>query len=113
MLELGSVKRWLLNRDDGFFIVRLGARRRHGTSFDHVIDVNCKEKVVSHCVEKYEMKFVYEVFQYCVGYDVCKVYFREVKELCSQPEGENKRKPHKVSPEKKKQRWAEQRAVGN
>lgn len=59
------------------------------------------------------MQFVYEEFQYCVGYVICEVYLREVNKLCSQPIGDNKRKPHNVSAEEKRQMRAEEGAVGN
>lgn len=68
---------------------------------EHVIAVNCKHKLVSDGVEKFELRFVYEEFGNCVGDDGRDVHVKEVKELCSQPEGKNKRLPHKISAEKK------------
>lgn len=52
------------------------------------------------------------MFEYCVGGDVCRVYVKEVKELCRQAEGNNKRKPHMVGAEKKRQMTVEARNIG-
>lgn len=77
-------------------IVLQGARRRDGTEVDYDIVVNCKNRVVSDGVEKYEFRFVYKVFLYCVGDDETDVNVKEVKELWIQPEVKNKSNPNKI-----------------
>lgn len=63
------MKRWLLSREGGVFIILLGAQRCDGTYVDHFIVLNCNDRVVSDDIKKLELWFVFEVFDYFVGED--------------------------------------------
>lgn len=67
----------------------------------HAIAVNYTDNAVSDGLEKKGLRFVYEVFGYCLGDDAIEVHVKEVKEICSQPEGKKKLKLHKISADKK------------
>lgn len=54
-------------------------RRRDGSGVEHDIVENCNDRVVLDGVEKFEFRFVFEAFGYCVGDHAREVKVKEVK----------------------------------
>lgn len=104
-------KEWLMQQRSGVFLVRLIGRRVDGTTVDHIIVVDAERRLVYDCAEEVALLMDSRVVHACVGSDARLEDISQIKKLARQPESKGKkRKTHKMSREKRKQKRHEKRA---